>query len=198
MKLRGTAGGLNLLVEPLDTPDSVSAMLESRAALLSETVEIELAGAVNWAVMESILLHINKAGGRISSLRPPRETNKDNAAFSSQTEVVPRTMRAGVRIEKPGNVIVLGDVNPGAELIAGGDIIVSGTLRGMAHAGVSGRETAIIYAQHIAASQVRIAHAMARAPEGSGLESLRLAPASDVAEIARLEAGQIVIEPYKP
>jgi septum site-determining protein MinC len=198
MKLRGTAGGLNLLIEPLDTPDSVSLMLESRAALLSETVEIELAGVVNWAVMDSILLHINKAGGRISSLRPPRETNKDSMISSNQTEVVPRTMRAGVRIEKPGNVIVLGDVNPGAELIAGGDIIVSGTLRGMAHAGVSGRETAIIYAQHIAASQVRIAHAMARAPEGSGLESLRLAPVSDVAEIARLEAGQIVIEPYKP
>ncbi len=198
MKLRGTAGGLNLLIEPLDTADSVSVMLESRAALLAETVEIELAGVVNWAVMESILLHINKAGGRISNLRPPRETNKDSMISSSQTEVVPRTMRAGVRIEKSGNVIVLGDVNPGAELIAGGDIIVSGTLRGMAHAGVSGRETAIIYAQHIAAPQVRIAHAMARAPEGSGLESLRLAPASDVAEIARLEAGQIVIEPYKP
>jgi septum site-determining protein MinC len=198
MKLRGTASGLNLLIEPLDTPESASGMLESRAALLSENVEIELGGTVSWVVVETILEHINKAGGRVTSLRPPRDNNKDSLVSSSKTEVVPRTMRAGVRIEKAGNVIVLGDVNPGAELIAGGDIIVSGTLRGMAHAGVSGRETAIIYAQHIAASQVRIAHAMARAPEGSGLESLRLAPQSDVAEIARLEAGQIVIEPYKP
>ncbi len=198
MKLRGTAGGLNLLLEPLDTPDSVSSMLETRAALLTEQVEIELAGVIAWAVVDTVLQHIQQAGGRISTLRPPRETSKDSVVASSKTEVVPRTMRAGVRIEKPGNVIVLGDVNPGAELIAGGDIIVSGTLRGMAHAGVSGRETAIIYAQHIAAPQVRIAHALARAPEGSSLDSLRSAPATDVAEIARLEAGQIVIEPYKP
>ncbi len=198
MKLRGTAGGLNLLLEPLDTPDTVSAMLESRANLLAENVEIELAGVVSGAVMETVWQHIQKAGGKVSSLRPPRDTNNDSLVSSSKTEVVPRTMRAGVRIEKAGNVIVLGDVNPGAELIAGGDIIVSGTLRGMAHAGVSGRESAIIYAQHIAAPQVRIAHAMARAPEGSSLASLRPAPASDVAEIARLESGQIVIEPYKP
>ncbi len=196
MKLRGTAGGLNLLIEPLDTPDGVTAMLESRAALLTENVEIELGGVISGIVLETTLTHIARAGGKVSSVRPPREANTD--LTSSTTEVVPRTMRAGMRIEKPGNVIVLGDVNPGAELIAGGDIIVSGTLRGIAHAGVSGRESAIIYAQHIAAPQVRIAHAMARAPEGSGLESLRVAAPSDVAEIARLEAGQIVIEPYKP
>lgn len=198
VKLRGTAGGLNLLVEPLDTPETVTAMLESRAALLAENVEIELASTVAWAVIQTVLGHIQKAGGRISTLRPPRDSGKDSLISSSKTEVVPRTMRAGVRIEKPGNVIVLGDVNPGAELIAGGDIIVSGTLRGMAHAGVSGRESAIIYAQHIAAPQVRIAHAVARAPEGSSLDSLRVSPQTDVAEIARLEAGQIIIEPYKP
>jgi septum site-determining protein MinC len=198
MKLRGTAGGLNLLLEPLDTPDSVATMLETRAALLSETVEIELGGAVSWDVMRVVLEHIQKAGGRVSSLRPPRETSKDSSISSNKTEVVPRTMRAGMRIEKAGNVIVLGDINPGAELIAGGDIIVSGTLRGMAHAGVSGRESAIIYAQRIAAPQVRIAHALARAPEGSSLDAMRTAPPSDVAEIAKLEAGQILIEPYKP
>jgi septum site-determining protein MinC len=198
VKLRGTAGGLNLLLEPMDTSDSVAAMLKSRENLLSETVEIELGGVVAWDVMHTVFEHIQKAGGRISSLRPPRESGKDTSTSSNKTEVVPRTLRAGMRIEKPGNVIVLGDVNPGAELIAGGDIIVSGTLRGMAHAGVSGREGAIIYAQHIAAPQVRIAHALARAPEGSSLDAMRTAPPSDVAEIAKLESGQIVIEPYKP
>ncbi|MFN3265737.1 MAG: septum site-determining protein MinC [Deinococcales bacterium] len=194
MKLRGTTGGLNLLLEPLDTRESVTGMLESRANLLSEAIEIELGGVVSWAVFNVVQQHIQQAGGQISSLRPPR----DSSIGSNKTEVVPRTMRAGTRIEKAGNVIVLGDVNPGAELIAGGDIIVSGTLRGMAHAGVSGREGAIIYAQRIAATQVRIAHALARAPEGSSLDAMRVAPPSDVAEIAKLESGQIVIEPYKP
>jgi septum site-determining protein MinC len=193
VKLRGTAGGLNLLLEPLDTPDGVISMLSSRAALLAESVELELAGAVSGAVLETVLAQIATAGGRVSSIRPPRSENLQN---SSRTEVVPRTMRAGTRLEKPGNVIVLGDINPGAELIAGGDVIVSGVIRGLVHAGSNGREDAIVYAQRIAASQIRIAHAMARAPEGSSLDSMRAAPTGDGAEVARLESGQIVLEPF--
>jgi septum site-determining protein MinC len=193
VKLRGTAGGLNLLLEPMDTPDGVTAMLSSRAALLAESVELELGGAVSGAVLETVLAQIAQAGGRVATIRPPRPENNAN---SSRTEVVPRTMRAGTRLEKPGNIIVLGDINPGAELIAGGDVIVSGVIRGLVHAGSNGREDAIVYAQRIAASQIRIAHAMARAPEGSSLDSMRAAPSGDGAEVARLEAGQIVLEPF--
>jgi septum site-determining protein MinC len=193
VKLRGTAGGLNLLLEPMDTAESVSAMLSSRAALLSEHVELELGGSVSGEVLETVLQHIAQAGGRVATIRPPRS---ENTQASSRTEVVPRTMRAGTRLEKPGNVIVLGDINPGAELIAGGDVIVSGVIRGLVHAGSHGREDAIVYAQRIAASQIRIAHAVARAPEGSSLDSLRAAPTGDGAEVARLEAGQMVLEPF--
>ena len=53
MKLRGTAAGMNLLLEPLDTPESVAALLESRAALLTDGVELELSGAVSGACEKS-------------------------------------------------------------------------------------------------------------------------------------------------
>jgi septum site-determining protein MinC len=193
LKLRGTAGGLNLLLEPLDTPDSVAAMLESRAALLTENVEIELGGAVSAVLLETVMGFVRNAGGVVTTVRPPRE---GNTPAPQRTEVIGRTMRAGTRREVSGNVIVLGDVNPGVELIAGGDVIVSGTIRGLVHAGSTGREDAIIWAGRIAAPQIRLAHAMARAPEGSTLDNLRHQE-TDVAEVVRLEGGQIVIEPYK-
>ncbi|NJK43156.1 MAG: septum site-determining protein MinC [Pleurocapsa sp. SU_196_0] len=193
MKLRGTAGGLNLLLEPLDTPDSVAAMLESRAALLTENVEIELGGAVSAVLLETVMGFVRNAGGVVTTVRPPRE---GNTPAPQRTEVIGRTMRAGTRREVSGNVIVLGDVNPGVELIAGGDVIVSGTIRGLVHAGSTGREDAIIWAGRIAAPQIRLAHAMARAPEGSTLDNLRHQE-TDVAEVVRLEGGQIVIEPYR-
>ncbi len=193
MKLRGTAGGLNLLLEPLDTPESVAALLESRAALLTENVELELGGAVSGVLVEAVMDFVRQAGGTVVSVRPPREAN---TPAPQRTEVIGRTMRAGTRRELPGNVIVLGDVNPGVELIAGGDVIVSGTIRGLVHAGASGREDAIIWAQRIAAPQIRLAHALAQAPQDGTLDSLRRVD-TDVAEVARLEAGQIVIEPYK-
>jgi septum site-determining protein MinC len=193
LKLRGTAGGLNLLLEALDTPETASAMLESRAALLSENVEIELSGAVSAALLETVMSFVRNAGGVVTTVRPPRE---GNMPAPQRTEVIGKTMRAGTRRELPGNVIVLGDVNPGVELIAGGDVIVSGTIRGLVHAGATGREDAIIWAGRIAAPQIRLAHAMARAPEGSTLDNLRHAD-TEVAEVVRLEGGQIVIEPYK-
>ena len=184
---------MNLLLEPLDTPDSVAALLESRAALLTDGVELELSGAVSGALLETVMQFVRDAGGTVSSVRPPREAN---TPALQRNEVIGKTMRAGTRREVPGNVIVLGDVNPGVELIAGGDVIVSGTIRGLVHAGASGREDAFIWAQRIAAPQIRLAHAVAQAPQGSNLDHLKYLE-TDVAEVARLENGQIVIEPYK-
>lgn len=193
MKLRGTAGGLNLLLEPLDTPESIAALLESRAALLNGNVELELAGTVSGALLENVMGFVHRAGGTVSSVRSPREGHTPQP---QRTEVIGKTMRAGTRREVSGNVIVLGDVNPGVELIASGDVIVSGTIRGLVHAGASGREDAIIWAKRIAAPQIRLAHALAQAPQDGTLDNLRHVE-TDVAEVVRLEGGQIVIEPYK-
>lgn len=195
MKLRGTAGGLNLLLEPTDTAAQVRGALEDRAALLAAPIEVELAGVVPGDVLEAALDGVRAAGGRLASVRPAREPGA--AALSGRTEIIPATLRSGVRREVGGTVIVLGDVNPGVELIAGGDVIVIGTLRGLAHAGASGRQDAVIWAQRIAAPQVRIAGALARAPEGSSLAGMQ-AHETEGPELARLEDGQIVIGPYQP
>lgn len=75
------------------------------------------------------------------------------------------TVRSGVEIRHPGTVIILGDVNPGGIVIADGDIIIWGRLRGIAHAGAGGNGECLIMALQMEPTQLRIADAVARAPE---------------------------------
>lgn len=67
------------------------------------------------------------------------------------------SLRSGNKIEFEGTIVILGDINAGAEVIAGDNIIVLGTIRGLAHAGAKGNRKAIIAANSIDAPQVRIA-----------------------------------------
>ena len=77
-------------------------------------------------------------------------------------------IRSGTEIRHPGNIILIGDVNPGGNLIANGDILIWGTLRGTAHAGAEGNEDAIIMILKLGASQLRIADLVARvSPEAA-------------------------------
>ena len=75
----------------------------------------------------------------------------------SETKFYQTSLRSGQRIEFEGSIVVLGDVNSGAEIIAEDNIIVLGVLRGMAHAGARGNEKAIIAAHIIDSPQIRIA-----------------------------------------
>ena len=76
---------------------------------------------------------------------------------SSQTKFHRGAVRSGQRIEYEGSIVVLGDVNGGAEIIAGDNIVILGVLRGLAHAGASGNKKAIIASASIECKQIRIA-----------------------------------------
>lgn len=78
-----------------------------------------------------------------------------------------KTIRSGVEVRHPGTLIIIGDVNPGGALIAAGDILVWGCLRGVAHAGAQGDRQRSIMALAMKPTQLRIANAVARAPEQS-------------------------------
>jgi septum site-determining protein MinC len=100
--------------------------------------------------------------------------------------VVRGTLRSGQTIHHAGHVTVIGDVNPGAEVVAGGDIIVWGKLRGIAHAGAMGDDGALVCALQLAPSQIRIGSHIARPPD-------RGRPPK-VAEIATIQDDSIVVE----
>jgi len=99
------------------------------------------------------------------------------------------TLRSGQKIESEHSVVVFGDVNSGAEIIAGGDIVVLGTLRGMAHAGAydetgGGR---VIFGLTLQPTQLRIGGVISRGEAEGG----------DEPELARVEGTMIMVESYR-
>mgnify|MGYP002861317680 CR=1 FL=1 len=103
--------------------------------------------------------------------------------------VVNKTLRGGQEIRTKSSVLVCGNVNPGAQIIAGGSIDIRGTCRGMVHAGAYGDSTAFIIADHLMPTQIRISNLIARSPDE--MEK------TDRAERASIKDGQIVIEPIE-
>lgn len=77
---------------------------------------------------------------------------------TSETKFHKGSLRSGQKIEFEGSLVVLGDVNDGAEVIAGENIVILGILRGLAHAGAKGNRDAIIAASSIEAPQLRISN----------------------------------------
>lgn len=92
-------------------------------------------------------------------------TAKKNLAESLPTLYIRRTIRSGQSISSDGNIVVIGDVNPGAEIIAKGDITVWGILGGIAHAGSDGNNYARIRALKLNPVQIRIGEVFARRPD---------------------------------
>ena len=90
----------------------------------------------------------------LHTIKKKFETNTD----ISETKFVQNSIRSGQKEEYAGSIVICGDVNPGAEVIAGGNIMVLGTLRGVAHAGANGNKKAIISANCIEVTQIRIAN----------------------------------------
>lgn len=82
--------------------------------------------------------------------------NKEIA--TSETKFVKSSLRSGQKAEFEGSIVVLGDVNGGAEVIAGENVVVLGCIRGMVHAGAKGNKEAIISAGSIEATQIRISN----------------------------------------
>lgn len=76
----------------------------------------------------------------------------------SETKYIYNSIRSGTREEYVGSIVICGDVNSGAEIVAGGNISVLGTLRGVAHAGANGNTKAIITANVIESTQIRISN----------------------------------------
>lgn len=83
-----------------------------------------------------------------------------DTSYLPETLYIEANLRSGQLVRYPGNVFVLGDVNPSAEIIASGDIIIWGSLRGIVHAGANGDRNAKIIAMDIAIGQIRIADEM--------------------------------------
>ena len=115
---------------------------------------------------------------------------------SAPADVVRGTCRAGEVQRFPGNVVVVGNVNPGAQIIAQGDILVFGKLRGLAHAGAGGDSTAVILAMSSVAPQLRIADHLWDANAERTVAGRRGGEVDNGPIIARIRNRSVHVSPY--
>ncbi len=102
---------------------------------------------------------------------------------TSETKFYRGSLRSGQKIEFEGSLVILGDLNGGAEAIAGENIVVLGILRGLAHAGAKGNKKAIIATNGIGCPQLRIANIVKEIEKGQLEEPYKFAYVNDNNEI---------------
>lgn len=108
-------------------------------------------------IQKVISVEIEFDSPRILGLHGIKKTFSKDIA-TSETQFHRGSLRSGQKVEFEGSLVILGDVNAGAEILAADNIVVLGILRGMAHAGAKGNKEAIIAAASIESPQIRIAN----------------------------------------
>jgi len=157
--------------------------------------QISERGLALWAVLSSSAITEQNArtlglATRIHSTLSSSEQawhTPDSTLIGEDAILIRRTLRSGNKLQFAGHIIIFGDVNPGAEVIAEGDVFVWGKLKGTVHAGASGNENAVIGALELTPTQLRIADQVAIHPQEHTPKG---------AEIARLQDGQVLASPW--
>jgi septum site-determining protein MinC len=135
------------------------------------------------AVLEILKSQGNLLIRSIEALEPPDPEDKAEEALFMMSGM----LRSGQVLHHQGNLLFLGDVNPGGTITCSGDIYILGALRGMAHAGVDGNEEAIIAASLLSPTQLRIADVISRPPDEWGTRENSM-------EFAYLSSGAMQID----
>jgi septum site-determining protein MinC len=117
------------------------------------------------------------------------EKKQDYDTSITQTKYYFGAIRSGQSINFAGSVVIMGDVNPGGEIIAEGNVIVLGTLKGLVHAGAKGKSDAFISALKLIPVQLRIADIITYFPD----EALKIK--NKVPEYAYIRDSKICVEP---
>ena len=131
------------------------------------------------------------------SMVKPKAKSKSQKKNSLEIEEVPSgfykgTVRSGQLIKYDGNIVIIGDVNPGGEVVATGNVMVMGSLRGIVHAGSSGNKDSVVVAFNLNPTQLRIADVITRSPDENGTKN-QLIP-----ELAYVKEELVYIERYLP
>ncbi len=120
------------------------------------------------------------------------EKAKPQTAQQLPDKIIKRTIRGGEEIIYKGSIVIYGNVNPGATVVAGGNINVHGRCRGIVHAGAFGNHDAFVVADKMMPLQIRIADFIARSPDNAAD-----AGSASFTEMACIKDGNIVLEPFE-
>lgn len=167
------------------TPADLQALMDLLKNHKIELASVETSSTASAESAQTLQVRIAlpEANGARTGWHSPTEPEVSEGA------VLRHTLRSGQSLRHQGPVVIIGDVNPGAEVIAGGDILVWGKLRGMVHAGAVGDNEAIVCALELSPTQLRIGSHISISPDEK--RSKRIQP-----EYASVVNGQIIVQPW--
>jgi len=185
--LAGTT--INLGFEGSDiSEENMKKIINEVSALLNTEVTFwEKHDEINSTTEEKLKAHREKLEKETAEKMLSSAFNID--VEEKYTKFYKKTLRSGQLLESDGNIVIVGDVNPGAEVIAEGNIFVMGTVKGLVHAGKSGNREAVVVALNLSPTQLRIADLITRSPEGENKDYLS-------PELAYIKEDKIFIEEF--
>lgn len=216
---KGTVNGLTIILKEEDDFSSILEQIESKVQSAGKffkgaTLHIKYRGKKLSKEEEDEVFNLlcAKSGAQIKSISEDVEEQlrteadsytqsqfkiKMNNFFFKGIDQGPArfyrgTVRSGQLVSYEGNLVVIGDVNPGGEVIATGNVIVMGSLRGMVHAGADGNKEALVVAFNLQPTQLRIADVITRSPDEKETRN------TFVPELAYVKDDRVYIERYLP
>lgn len=175
--IKGTKSGLSLHLNDNCSYDELKKELQSRLNESSNMheekqdihVNVELGNRYVTDDQKRELTELIQAKRNLSvhAIRSNIITRQEAAKWAEEKEIISVTsiIRSGQILKVPGDLLLIGDVNPGGKVIAGGNIFIMGKLKGIAHAGFNGNDRAIVAASVMRPSQLRISSLITRAPD---------------------------------
>lgn len=113
-----------------------------------------------------------------------------SGVYEGKTKFIRKTVRSGQCIKYQGNIVIIGDINSGAEVYAAGNVIVLGQVKGKVSAGTNGNSKAVIAAFLLQPEILKISNVIAMSPDDTEKPSYP--------ELAKIKDGAIIVEPYLP
>lgn len=216
---KGTVNGLTIILKQEDDFETIIEQVEKKIASagkffkgatlaikykgkkLSEDEKkrifdlmVKDSGAQIKSIEEDLEEHIREP--EISQAQPLYKMRMSNFFFKGIDEGITKfykgTVRSGQLINFEGNMVVIGDVNPGGEIVATGNVVIMGSLRGIVHAGADGNKEAIVVAFNLQPTQLRIADVITRSPDEKGNKGVT------IPEMAFVKDDMVYIERFLP
>lgn len=199
--LKGNRDGLNVIINMEkfngynDMQDALLAKMNRaskfyKGSTIKIVTELKLISEKELSMLKDILFDKFLIKDCIFEDKEEKNQKMFTGIYEGRTKFLRRTVRSGESINYPGNLVVLGDVNPGSEIYSGGNVIVFGRLRGQVYAGTSGNERAIVAALMLEPAILKIGDIITRSPD-DGSKSF-------YPEVAKIKDGKIIVEPYIP
>ena len=202
VKLKGSGNGFKLTLDPSIPEDSIKKELgvlfkNLKHLAHNAKVVIDTDDVTGYDhIIKNIKSYLKETFkvGQVSTFVPEKKRKKENDSSKSlmfhrsDILMMKGRIRSGQKIESKKHVIIAGDVNPGAEIKAGGDVIILGRLKGKVHAGFPDKEDAIIFALEFNPTQIQIAGITA-----VGADEIEN---SKKAEFASIEKNRIIVQDY--